>query len=752
MRKLMWFGVGFGAACFLCAYLWQEWFLWLGLGTVGLAVTFGLGRRWVKNLRIFMVICIGFAVGLGWFYVFDTLQLGGIRRQDGNTLALTMTVADYPYDTQYGQAVDVRIEFDEMDCLARAYLNDAMPLRPGDLIAGSFRLKITFDGGREDPTYHRGDGIWLLAYQEEAISVAPVAQTPIHYYPAVWRRQLLERIDGLFPDETAGFAKALILGERSGIDYETNTAFKVSGISHIIAVSGLHVSILFGLIFLLSGRNRYISGLVGIPVLLLFAAMVGFTPSITRACIMECLMLVAMMLNREYDPPTALAFAGLCILAVNPLTAISVSFQLSFGCMVGIYLFSARLNEWLLSPGRLGVPKGKGMLSRLKRWFAASVSITLGANAVTLPLVAYYFGTVSFIGLVTNLVTLWLVSLIFYGILLVCAVSLVFWKLASLLAIVVSFLIQVVVQLAKALARLPFAAAYTESGYIVLWLVFVYVLLAAYLLLKKKPALTFAACVFLGLFLAVGASWAEPLLDGCRVTALDVGQGQAILLQSEGKTYLVDCGGSDSEDVADKTAEYLMSQGVYRLDGVILTHYDTDHAGALPYLLTRISADTLYLPKAVDVETVMQAAILGVGEQNHISVEEELVLTFGGCTISLFPGNSSVSGNERSICVLFQREKCDILITGDRTGKGELALMQQVDLPELELLIAGHHGAADSTSQWLLEKTTPENVFISVGEGNRYGHPNGELLQRLESVGCRVFRTDRSGTLIYRGE
>ena len=752
MRKLMWFGIGFGAACFLCAYLWQEWFLWLGLGGILLAVTFGVGRRWVRNLRIPMVICIGIAVGILWFFQFDSVQLGSIRQQDGNTLKLTMTVADYPYDTQYGQAVDVQIHFNGKNCPARIYLDEQHVLKPGDRITGSFRLKITFDGGREDPTYHRGDGIWILAYQESDVTIAVAAETPLRYYPAVWREAMLHRIDDLFPEDTAGFAKALILGERYGIDDETNTAFKVSGISHIIAVSGLHVSILFGLIFLMSGRNRYISGLLGIPVLLLFAAMVGFTPSITRACIMECLMLVAMMLDREYDPPTALAFAGICILVANPLAAISVSFQLSFGCMAGIHLFSKRIYDWLLSPGRLGVQKGKGILSRLKRWFAASVSITLGANSVTLPLVAYYFGTVSLVGLVTNLVTLWLVSLIFYGILLVCTVSLVFWKVASVLTTVVSLMIRVVIQLAKAFASLPFAAVYTESVYIVLWLIFVYVVLVAYLLLKKKPALMFACCVFLGLFLAVGAGWAEPLLSGCRVTALDVGQGQAILLQSEGKAYLVDCGGSDDEDTADKTAEYLMSQGIYRLDGVILTHYDTDHAGALPYLLTRIPADALFLPNPVDGEVNMASLILATGTQNYIPVDEKLVLTFGGTTISLFPGNSSTSGNERSICVLFQREKCDILITGDRTGKGELALMQQVDLPELELLIAGHHGSKDSTSQWLLEKTTPKNVFISVGEGNRYDHPNEELLARLESFGCQVFRTDRNGTLIFRGE
>jgi competence protein ComEC len=366
--------------------------------------------------------------------------------------------------------------------------------------------------------------------------------------------------------------------------------------------------------------------------------------------------------------------------------------------------------------------------------------------------VAYYFGTVSLVGLVTNLVTLWLVSYIFYGILLVCAVSLAFWKGAALLASCVGLLIQIILGISKALAKLPFAAVYTQSIYIVLWLVFVYALLAAYLLLRKKPALIFSCCIVLGLFLAMTFSWVEPLLDGCRATALDVGQGQAILLQSKGKTFLVDCGGSDSEETADTTAEFLMCQGIFRLDGIILTHYDTDHAGGLPYLLTRISADNLFLPVANDTDRDMQTAILSSGQYNTTLVAEDLILTFDDCSISLFSGNSALSSNERSICVLFQSQKCDILITGDRTGMGELALMQRADLPELELLVAGHHGAAESTSEWLLEKTKPKNVFVSVGEDNRYGHPDEELLERLESFGCQVYRTDRNGTLIFRGE
>ena len=118
--------------------------------------------------------------------------------------------------------------------------------------------------------------------------------------------------------------------------------------------------------------------------------------------------------------------------------------------------------------------------------------------------------------------------------------------------------------------------------------------------------------------------------------------------------------------------------------------------------------------------------------------------------MTIFAPVSYKSGNESSMCVLFQTENCDILITGDRSRKGELALLQRVTLPELELLIAGHHGSASATSDSLLALTSPEYVFISVGANNRYGHPNDDVLERLEKHGCNVFRTDEQGTLVFR--
>ena len=396
-------------------------------------------------------------------------------------------------------------------------------------------------------------------------------------------------INGCFPADTAGFAWALLLGDRTGIDYETNTAFKVSGISHIIAVSGLHVSILFALVYVLCFKRRWLVALIGIPTMAFFTAVAGFSPSVTRAAIMMILMMLAMLFDREYDGPTELAFSCLVMLAVNPLVITSVSFQLSVGCMIGIFLFQRKIYNWAME--KLG-----RKYRRFKSWFASSLSVTLSAMTVTTPLVAYYFGTVSLVGVLTNLLTLWIISLIFYGIMLVCLTGFFWPAVGSAIAWLLSWPVRYVLLVSKTLAAFPLAAVYTESIYIVAWLGFVYVLLGIFLLgRKKRPGVLFC-CGVLSLCLCIGVSWLEPMLDHCRMTVLNVGQGQCIILQSEGKTWLVDCGGDDPEEAADLAAERLMSMGVFRLDGLILTHYDADHSGGVPYLLSRIPADVVLMP------------------------------------------------------------------------------------------------------------------------------------------------------------
>lgn len=745
MRKLMWFTVGFGAGCAFFAYFDSSWVLSAAFFTAAAAVIALMLTRWFRTCRIPAAILTGLAVGCAMFYLYDQTTLADAKQLDGQIVRTTVVVRDYSYDTNYGCAFDGTITLDGKLCRVRVYLNDKVDLEPGNRVIASFQFKKTTGGGVDEVLYHRGQGIFLLAYQKGNAVIERCWSTPWRDYPAVWRQELKKVIDRSFPEDTAGFAKALLLGDRMDIDYETNTAFKVSGISHIIAVSGLHVSILFGLVYFMSGRRRFLTTLLGVPVVLIFAAVAGFTPSITRAAIMQILMMLSLLCQREYDPPTALGFSALVMLIVNPLVITSVSFQLSFACMAGIFSFSDPIRSWLLDEKRLGKWDNS-----LTRGLSSSVAISISSVVFTTPLVAVCFGAVSLVSILTNLLTLWVITFIFYGIMAVCVIGFYSASAASALAAVVSWPIRFVLWTAKSLASFPLAAVYTRSGYIVAWLVFVYILLVIWMLLRRRSVALFGSLAAVTLCSAIALSCAEPLLDDYRMTMLDVGQGQAILLQSDGKTFLVDCGGDDDETAADVTAETLLSQGITRLDGIILTHYDRDHAGGLQYLLTRIDVDLLMLPYSYDENGVGENLAAMVPDA-VVTVMEDQVLTYEDTKICVFAPVSYNSGNESSMCVLFQTENCDILITGDMGLPGERLLMKYHDLPQVDVLVAGHHGSKDSTGEALLRQTMPEYVFISVGEDNRYGHPAPSLLQRLLEFGCIVFRTDESGTIIYRG-
>ncbi len=749
MRKLMLFAIGFCGASIVGSYFYDvlSWPMAIILFLCGCALI--ITTHWVRPLRILAALTLSFSIGISWFLVYDNFYLKDARALDGQTRECVIECSDHSNPTSRGSAVTGWTKVEGKPYQVLVYLDTDSPYEPGDHIIGRFYLSFTAKSDPEEASYRRSEGIFLIASQRGDVTAELAQETPIYGYPAVWRKAIATRLDELFPEDAAAFAKALLLGDRSGITYETSTTFKVSGISHIIAVSGLHVSILFSLVYLLCGRKRIPVFLIGLPALILFAAVTGFSPSVTRACIMQALVLLAMLTDKEYDPPTALSFAALTMLVTNPMVVVSISFQLTMGCMIGIFLFSSKIRNWFLEYTPLKKIKGKGLLPRLRNWFVTSVSVSMGASVVTVPLVAYHFGTISLISLLTNLLVVWLISYIFYGIILACVISAGSMLFGKLTAWLVVLPIRIVMGTATQLSRIPLAAVYTESIYIVVWIVGVYLLLGIFLLMKKKPVWVFGCLCTISLCAALCASWLEPWTSLCRVTMLDVGQGQCILLQSEGKTFLVDCGGDWDADCADLAAETLLSQGIQRLDGLIVTHYDKDHAGGVPYLLTRISADHVYLPEILDPYGISDQIRRSADPGTCITVSEDLILTYGNTVLTIFGPENYNLENESSLCILFQQENCDILITGDRGDFGELLLLNRTELPELDLLIAGHHGSGKSTGEKLLAQTRPQYVFISVGE-NRYGHPAPELLQRLQQFGCCVYRTDQNGTIVFR--
>ncbi len=747
MRKLMWFAMGFAAACGIGAYLVSgHWLLLLALFCFG--CTFASAYLLTKGKKETVLVLAGLIAAFVWMWIFDTGYLRYARKMDAQKIETTVTITDYSEPASYGIVAEGRIQLEGRSFKIRIYRYDFTPLQPGDTLHGNINLKYTQSEGWSD--YYSSAGTYLVGYVENGTAVSRPDKISARYFAAVLRRNITDILDKTFPSDVLGFARALLIGDSSLLSYETDTDLTVSGIKHIVAVSGQHVSILFCVIFAVFGYRRVITPLVGLPTLLLFAALTGFTPSVNRACLMQALMILALMFDKEYDPPTALAFSVLTMLTANPMTVASVGFQLSVGCVIGILLFYEKIRTYLLQEKRLGTGKGKSLKAKLTRWLASSISMTLSTMVMTTPLCAIYFGMVSLVSIVTNLLTLWVVSFIFYGVILACIFGALWLPLGVGIAWLIAWPIRYVLLMAKLLASVPFAAVYTDSQYIVMWLILCYGMLAMFMLQKKKRPALLLCCILVSLCVAIGLSWAEPKLEDYRLTVFDVGQGQCTLVQKGDRYYLIDCGGDYAQDAADTAVHALLSQGVTEIDGLILTHYDKDHAEGAEYFLSRIPAANIYLPDIEDTgsirETLVQkyySRIVWIGSEESLVLEEGM--------LQLFAGDAETPDNESGLCILCRLENCDILITGDRSLKGEKALMEQVELPDIEVLVAGHHGSGNSTGRPLLEATKPELVIISVGEDNSYGHPSEKVLERLALFNCKIVTTADNGTIVIRG-
>ena len=403
LRRLVWFTIGFAFACFLGIYFLYADALLLVAAACGIVITVCLLLPKKLWRQVAACIATGCMIGAFWLWCYDAYYLSFARACDMQTRSIHVVITQYAQETQTGASTTGEVALNGKKFTAKLYLDDADKLQPGDVVEGKFKLAFCGAGGSKAGTSYAAKGIFVIAYQKGDVSVVQNAGNV--GFAQKLHVSIKQTIDKVFPDDTRAFARALLLGDSSLLSYETDTAFKVSGIRHIIAVSGLHVSILLSLVYMLMGKRRVLTALVGIPVLIMFAAIAGFTPSINRACIMQSLMILAMLFNRQYDPSTSLAFAVLVMLFVNPMTLTSVGFQLSVGCIFGIFLFSHKISNYLHDEKRFGPAKGKRLRAKATRWIIASISVTISASDLCDILKAQFTGDFSYSGVTGNDIT-----------------------------------------------------------------------------------------------------------------------------------------------------------------------------------------------------------------------------------------------------------------------------------------------------------------------------------------------------------
>lgn len=739
MRRLMLFTIAFTAA--VAAYLWllpTQAALYAAFGcAVVLLLLLPIRTDAAKRVRI---LAFGAAFGLLWSWGCEQRKLVPLRALCGENRTVTGEVCLQPERTDYGCRVEVRIDGGR----AYFYLDaDAMNLSLGDRVTVSG--EVTDVSGQDDNLYFQSRDISLLVFQKGDYVVEKVSSLPVSLYPAAAGAYLRSTVTRVFPPESEGFVRALLTGDRSGLSYTLSNELSVAGVSHVIAVSGMHVSLLIGAIRLLLRRRR-LSAFVSIGVMAFFAAMLGFSPSVTRAVLMNTILLLAPILQRENDAPTTLSFALLVLLLLNPWSLANASLQLSFLAMAGIFLITPSLYKRMTALTGADNEHAPQLYRRVMRTLSVSVSTSLGASLLTTPLVAYYFGTISLISIVTNALLLPLISLIFTTSAATALLGMLWTPLGALPAIGISAAVRFVCFAVRVLASLPFAALYTDNLYACLWLGTTYLMLAAAIVFRKRLRLRILVAAVLA---TLSATFFFSRLDGSttRFTMLDVGQGQCLYFQDGGYRVVIDCGGSDGDRAGEKLARRLLSSGDSTVDALILTHYDTDHTGGIEQLLNRVTVKRLFLPEIEaenETRDSIAAAALREGTET-VCVDTELLLELGEARVRLYPPTESFDAN-CGLAALMSFDECDILITGDMDIEAEGRLLRDYALPCAEVLIAGHHGSKYSTGMPLLEHTAPQLVLISVGE-NSYGHPTRQVLERIAAVGADVLRTDQNGDI-----
>lgn len=766
MRKLLLFSVGFSVGCLLAVY-WLPQRYRLIAATAGLLLFGILLLFHALPMRRVRLAAAGLTIGLLWCWGCELLLLRPAWKQAGPKRQVCAQVLEYPQQTDYGGSVRVSILAGSRTFDAMLYYSQTPEEpQPGDVISGVFSLRASTDASSEAAgRYRLSEGI-LLVGSGKIQTVRHPGHLSLRTIPLRTAHRLSLALQQASPADVSPFLQSILCGDRSTLSDSVREDLSTAGISHIIAVSGMHVSILMAALFLVLGRGGRRASLIGIPLLLFFVYLTGSSPSVVRAALMLMLMLLAPVFRRENDSPTNLGFAALLILLRNPWSVASASFQLSFLSMAGLLLFTGPLYshfkeccpwksmlQW--NPLSRGPVWLRNLLLRgwekLVRFLLATICATLGALSLTLPVTAVLYGRISTYGLLANLLAVWAVCLCFLGALLTAICAILYLPLGKLLGWITAWPVRYILLVSRVISGLPMASLPTSSVYVVLFLVFAYLVLVLMLLMREKhygkPLLCIgAALVLAAVFTRLGAH-----MEHFSVTALDVGQGQCICLRTDDFSAMVDCGGSNPGRVGSDAARYLNTVGIEKLDALILTHYDYDHVGGVFALLERMPVERLYLPE-VPFDPEIRASIEEAARRENVRVvyvteNLELTLTEGGLTI--FAPVSYETDNSASLAVLFSVSDYDLLITGDMDQYAEHRLLQTQTLPDLEALVAGHHGSDTSTGGELLRAIRPETVLISVGNNN-YGHPSESVLRRLERIGAAVYTTEEYGQIEIR--
>lgn len=561
------------------------------------------------------------------------------------------------------------------------------------------------------------------------------------------QKYIKDTINGTLTDEEGNLLLAILLGDKDKLSEDIQESFKTSNLSHMLAVSGAHVSyIILGLTYVLQNSiiGKKNGKIVCIFFLLVFMAITNFTPSVTRACIMAVLTLFSGIIYRKSDVYTNISVAALITLIFNPYSLLDLGFQLSYGGTIGIIIFIKRIQE-------------KKSNSKVINYIKQMALVSIYANIIIIPIMMYHFNTVSFTFIISNIMASPILGIIVITGFLFIIASITVKPLTRLIAIFIKPILSILIKISQICSKLPFSNILVVTPYM-FNVISYYAIILYCIKSKKNNKCKIIICLLIVLILINFIIYIFP--QKLRIFFIDVGQGDStLIITPDKKTVLIDGGGSDSFDVGKKVLlPYLLDRRILKIDYVLISHFDTDHCGGILTIMEKVKVKNIIISEQAEhsenyerfkklmIHKKIRLIEVKKGDKIKIGRYSEFKI--------LFPTSRLLSENplnNNSIVAQFNYNNFKMLFTGDieKLAEQQILKAEKAEI-RADILKVAHHGSKTSSIPEFIKAVKPKIALIGVGKNNTFGHPNQQTIKNLENIKCRIYRTDLQGEIIIK--
>lgn len=561
------------------------------------------------------------------------------------------------------------------------------------------------------------------------------------------QKYIRDTINGTLTDEEGNLLLAILLGDKDKLSEDIQESFKTSNLSHMLAVSGAHVSyIILGLTYVLQNSiiGKKNGKIVCIIFLLAFMAITNFTPSVTRACIMAILTLFSSIIYRKSDVYTNISVVALITLIFNPYSLLDLGFQLSYGGTIGIIIFIKRIQE-------------KKSNSKVINYIKQMALVSIYANIIIIPIMMYHFNTVSFTFIISNIMASPILGIIVITGFLFIIASITVKPLTRLIAIFIKPILSILIKISQICSKLPFSNILVVTPYM-FNVISYYAIILYCIKSKKNNKCKIIICLLIVLILINFIIYIFP--QKLRIFFIDVGQGDStLIITPDIKTVLVDGGGSDSFDVGEKVLlPYLLDRRILKIDYVLISHFDTDHCGGILTIMEKVKVKNIIISEQAEhsenyerfkklmIHKKIRLIEVKKGDKIKIGRYSEFKI--------LFPTSRLLSENplnNNSIVAQFNYNNFKMLFTGDieKLAEQQILKTEKAEI-RADILKVAHHGSKTSSIPEFIKAVRPKIALIGVGKNNTFGHPNQQTIKNLENIKCRIYRTDLQGEIIIK--